>query len=797
MTNFIDDLRSGVRQIVKHRGFSTIVIVTLALGIGATTTFFSILNALVLRPLPYVDPDRLVSVNASDPARGRTARLSYQAFTALTSKGAGLQGAVAYASRDYNAAGSGFAERSHATEVSGDLFLLLGAPVGVGRAFVAEDFRPGRPVAVIGHGFWQRHYGADPAALGSTLVLDGAPYEVIGVAPERFGFPHDTDLWLPFDSRPGHLDARGVDVVARLHDSLTLQQVKAALTATDVEAASGTDSGGTAWRAQGVSLRESMRLSKQRNMVAVVLTATGLVLLIACANLAGLLTAHLSGRRQEIAVRAALGARRSRIAVLLLTESVLLALAGGALGTVMAQWGIDLFAATLGRPEGAGWLDFSIDGRVLLFVLNASLVTALLFGLGPAIVATRVDLRAVLQEDVRATGTAVRARRLRRVLVTAQIAASLGLIAAASSIVASSIGLGRVDAGFDRNQIVVLHTTLSGAGYEAASPRVAFVRSALDRLAAIPGVSAATATSHVPLADRDLPYAGVRLEGFDPDSSRAFASLRFAASSYLRAMRIPVRRGRPFSEQEAMDLRAPVVLINESMARRYWPGVDPLGRRLQLSGFTGPDAWFTVVGVVADVAQRNPGDAPGNQIYLPLAHAREISFVLRAADTRAIVPATRRAIAEIDAQLPVTARTMDDVYAWYVQDRRGQGLVLGSLGVVALLLASLGVFGVVALMVAEQRREIAIRMALGSSSGSVGRLVLGGGLRLALLGIGAGLPLAIGMTTMLSSIFFGVRPFDLRVFAGAAAVLIVTAVFASWWPARRAMTMDPMAVLRS
>ncbi len=546
-------------------------------------------------------------------------------------------------------------------------------------------------------------------------------------------------------------------------------------------------------------LRDSMVSSKHRTMLTALLTATFLVLLIACANLAGLLAAHLDSRRHEIAVRVALGARRTRIVSLLLIESVVLAIAGGAFGTLIAQWGIALFNTTLGKPEGAGWLNFAIDGRVLLFAFGVSLVTAVLFGLGPAVGATGVDLRGVLQEDTRAVGIAPRGRRMRAALVATQIAASLGLIAAAWSIVNSAKAFNAVSPGFDHDRLVVLRLTLAGSLYDSLASRMAFVDRALERLAVIPGVSAVTAASALPLADRDVPFSQVVFDGGEPDTARVFASLRCVAGSYLRTAGIPLRLGRSFSDTESADPRTALALVNDTMARRYWPGLNPVGRRLRLADSPTPDLWLTVTGVVGDVSQRNPGDEAQNQIYLPLASAcdRSISFVVRAVhDDRAIVAPARQAIAALDKNLPVNARTMRGVYAWFEHDREGQGLVLGALGTVALLLAALGVYAAMSLLVSQQRQEFAIRIALGCSPLAIQRLVLGRGLRVASTGVVGGLILAGLLTTILSRIFYGVRPLDLVTVLGGAVVLTVTTLVASSWPARRAMHVDPMVTLR-
>jgi len=793
MSTLFFDVRSALRQVARYRAFSTLVILTLALGIGATTTFFSLLNSLIFRPLPFSDPDRLVAVRGLvdrgdvPPSYESVARLPRSPFAAV----------VGYTSRDVNATAADGAERALSTRVSGDLFSLLGASFGIGRPFLTRDLSATTPTAVISYSFWTRHYAADPAVVGRTIALDRIPHEIVGVAPDGFGFPDDTDIWTPLEFEPGRRPAP-IDVVARLADGVSVAQASAMLAG--LSAADPTRNSPGAHRSPDViRLHDSMVSSKHRTMLSALLTATILVLLIACANLAGLLTAHLDSRRHEIAMRVALGARRARIIRLLLIESVVLAIVGGGFGMLIAQWGIDLFAATLGKPQGAGWLNFAIDGRVLVFAFAASLTTALLFGLGPAMGAAGVDLRGVLQDDGRAVGVSRRGRRLRGVLVAAQITVSLGLISGAWSIVSSAKGFSAVNPGFDRDRLVVLRLNLDGHAYESVASRTTFVDRAVERLTLIGGVSGVSATTAVPLADRDVPFSRIVLEDAEPASARVSASLRYVLGSYPRIAGIPMRLGRSFSDSEAADPRAALVLVNDTMVRRYWPGVNPIGKRLRLIDSPNPETWLTVTGVVGGVSQRNPGDDPENQIYLPLAAARDrdISFVARAVhDDRAIIAPARQAISALDKDLPVVARTMRDVYAFFENDRGGQGLVLGALGIVALLLAALGVFAIMSLLVSQQSQEFAIRLALGCSAEAVERLVLARGLRVASIGVVGGLILGSVLTMMLSRVFYGVRAFDLTTILGGATLLILTALVASWWPARRAMNVDPMVTLR-
>jgi putative ABC transport system permease protein len=388
---------------------------------------------------------------------------------------------------------------------------------------------------------------------------------------------------------------------------------------------------------------------------------------------------------------------------------------------------------------------------------------------------------------------------MRGVLVAAQITVSLGLISAAWSIVSSARSFDAVSPGFETNQLVVLRLNLEGNAYDSAASRIAFVGRAVERLAVIPGVRGVTATSALPLADRNVPFSSVVLEGQEANAAHIAASLRYVLGSYPRIAGIPMRLGRSFSDSESTDPKTSLVLINDRMARRYWTDVNPIGKRLRLADSIDPDTWLTVAGVVGGVSQRNPGDDPENQIYLPLAAARDrdVSFVVRSAgDDRALIAPAREALSAMDKGLPVTARTMRDVYAWFQRDREGQGLVLGALGTVALLLAALGVYAVMSLLVSQQSQEFAVRLALGCTAAALHRLVLTRGLRVAFSGIVGGLLLGSLLTMLLSRIFYGVRAFDLTTVIGGAALLIATALIASWWPARRAMQVDPMVTLR-
>jgi putative ABC transport system permease protein len=787
MDNLLRDIRFAARQLAATPGFTAIVLLTLALGTGATTTCFSLLSAFALRPLPFADPDRLVSILVMERSAGGPSAPTFETFRAVSQTAGLMSGSVAYAARSVTVSGSVAAEQIPAAEISGDVFALLGVPLQRGRSFT-----PRERLAVISDSLWARRFGSDAAIVGMPLMIDGEIFTIGGVAAPRFSFPRGADVWLP----PAQWTSeRRVDVVARLQPGVSVQETDAALRTFAVAAPSQ-----ERWTTTAVPLRETMVAAKHRNATLALLVASGLVLAIACANLAGLFLARVGARKHEIAVRSAIGASRWRLVRQLLTESLMLSLAGGALGALAAQWGVDLFVAALGAPREAEWLQFAVDLRVLAFALAASIGAALVFGVVPAIRGSRVDIRNVLQEDDRTGNSGLSTRRMRAALVGLQLALSLGLVAGAAAVVRSSMSLDAIEPGFNRDGVLAIRAALAGTAFDAPARRMAFVDSASERLLALPGVMSVTAVSHVPVGDRDVPFSRFRVEGSDAGAEGgqpAAASLRFADGGYVAAMGIPIRLGREFTSAEGRDVRGRLILISDSMARRYWPGGNALGSRIRLASAPDPADWYTIIGVVGNVAQRQLPAAPENQVYLPLAIARNVTLVVRAiSDPAALAAAARETVRGVDDTVALSTRTMTDMYGWYTADRRNQGIVLAVLGLVALLVAALGIYGVIALMVTEGQREIAIRKALGGSNAAVRRLVLGRGLRLSSIGLGAGVALAAAMTTFLSSIFYGVRAIDPALLGATAALLFLVALAASWWPARSAMRVDPMTILK-
>jgi predicted permease len=781
MTTLLQELRVGIRSVARRPGFALVVIVTLALGIGAVTTCFAILNAVAFRPLPFADPDRLFALRTVDRHAGGESPLTVAAVAALQQTRGPFAGIAGYATRTATVAGAGAARQVQVAQLTGDLFSLLGTPVQSGRPLAAAD--AGSRVAVISDQLWADAWGSRPDAVGATFLLDGETYVVAGVAARGFSFPHNARVWVPFETNAG---PRPVDIVVRLAPAVPAAQANAAVAA----AVAGTS-------AVAVPLRREMIGAKQGDMALTVLAASMLVLVLACINLAGLLAAHIGARKYEMALRSAIGAGRLRLVRQLMIESVVLAVTGGVAGLILAQWGVDLFAATVGTPDGAEWIAFAIDARVVSFAVVASLATAALFGLAPAFAGSRVDLRGVLQADASVVTAAPGPRRARSVLVAAQLSLSLALVAGAAAIVTSAMGFGAIDPGFDRNGILAVRIAFTGPAYARPESRFAFVDAATSRLRALPGVRSVVAASHLPLIDRDVPYASFMAEGAPPAEPAPSGSLRFVDAGYVAAMRIPLRKGRAFTPAEARASGDRAIVINDRMARRYWPDRDPIGTRLRVTGGADSDGWYTIVGVVGEVSQRQLPAAPENQMYLPLAPATEISLMVRtSADPALIAAQARETVGDVDRSLAISTMTMAAAYEWYASDRRAQGLVVGTLGAIAMLLAGLGLFGVMSIMVNARGREIAIRMALGSTSGAVLRLVLARGAAVTSAGIGAGLVLAIALTALLSSVFRGVRAFDPAVLVASATVLAGVALLSSWLPARRAMRVDPMVTLK-
>jgi putative ABC transport system permease protein len=800
MDTIWQDLRYGIRTLIKRPGFTAVAVITLALGIGVNTMIFSVVNAVLLSPLPFPDSARLVRIGESHA--NYKGNLTYANFLDLGDGTRSLENIAAARFWSDNLTDGGEPEQVSSMQVSANFFPALGIPPQLGRTFLPEEDQPGRDnVAVISNALWQRRFGGDPNLIGKAIKVGTIERTVIGVMPPGFQsnilFSGEYDLWVPLvpggllrDNRRSHLLA----VIARLKSRATIAQAEAelgALAAGIEQQHPGVDDpelGVTV-----VGLRERL-VAPVRPALFVLLCAVGCVLLIACANVANLLLARSAAREKEMAIRLALGASRWRIARQLLTESALLGLAGGGAGLLLAVWGIDSITALApGNLPRIG--EVRIDGWVLGFTLITSLLTGILFGLAPALQLPRLSIHEVVKDGGRGS-TGTRRRWLRQVLVVSEVAIALVLLIGAGLLINSFLRLQRVDRGFDARNLLTLNLTLSR--FSTSEQQVAFLRQVLDRAALVPGVTAVGLTSTLPL--RGGPGTDFVIEGRPPLAlgDEPSADIRIVDPNYFRAMRIPLRAGRPFAETDSTD--APkVMVINENMARRFWPNEDPIGKRVTMKDW-GPPLTGEIIGIAVDVKADSLDSETRPMIYWAYPQFPTIfnSFVVRTeGDPLSLIGAIKSQIWSVDPSQPVASvATMEQVVANSVAAHRFNMLLIGIFAAVALALAGVGIYGVISYTVSQRTHEIGIRLALGAQGSNVLRLVVGQGMVLALAGVGLGLAAAAGLTRLMSSLLFGVSPTDAPTFAVVAVLLTAVALFACAVPALRATKVDPMVALR-
>jgi predicted permease len=812
----LQDLRFGSRRLLKSPGFTLIAVASLALGIGANTAIFSLVNTVLLRPLPVAKPERLVSVSVLGKDDSMLA-FSYPTYKDYRDRsGDVLAGLFAERLAPMSLSRAGDNERVWGYLVSGNYFEVLGVAAARGRTFTSDEDRTAlsAPVAVISHACWKRRFGADPSVVGRDVLLNGHPFRVVGVMPEGFAgteIIYTPEVWVPMTMQawiePGNewLERRGTQnifAVGRLKDGVTAEQAQASLNL--LAAQVGREYPDTNEGQKIILVPPGFIVPQLRGAVvgfAAVLTGTlGLVLLIACTNLANLLLARASARRKEIALCVALGASRWRVMRQLLTESLLLALAGGATGLLLAVWILGAVAAYRPPLDIPVWIEAGVDWRVLLFALGASLLTTLLFGLAPALQATRTDLVPALK-DVASQAGRTRSR-LRSALVVAQVTLSLVLLVAAGLTLRALARLQTTSPGFEVEHGLVASYDLGLQGYDEARGRD-FQRRLLERVRALPGVRAASLTDLFPLS---LNYTSndVYIEG-RPGGRGANVPISMVASvehGYFDAMGISVVAGRPFDERD--DERSPrVVVVNETFARRFFPGADPareaVGKRMSFSGDNGP--WAEIVGVAKDGKYWTIGEAPQMFVYSPSAQSYTSTGTLvvrtTGGDPRALVPALNAEVRAIDQALPLfDVKTIEEHMGVSLFPARVAAALLGGFGLLALLLAAMGVYGVVSYAAAQRTREIGIRMALGARGRDVLRLVAGRGMLLVGLGVCLGLAGALALTRFMEGLLYGVSATDPLTFALVAALLLGVALVACLVPARRATKVDPMVALR-
>jgi putative ABC transport system permease protein len=794
------DLRYALRQLFRAPGFTAIAVLTLALGIGANTAIFSVVHAVLLRPLPYAEPSRLVSVAERRP-NGAANVVSYPNFVDWRKDGS-LEALALSRTLSLNVGGGEGPERIPGALVTADFFRVLGVAPAAGRYFLDGEDTPGRDrVAIIGHGLWQRRFGGAPSAIGRSLTVDGRALTIVGIAAPGFRYPEATEIWTPVSQdEPALLEARGLhayQVIGRLGPGQTLEQVSARLQSLAGRLASEYPASNRGWGVVLEPLHQSL-VRGLRPTLLLLMGAVGFVLLIASANVAGMMLARGAARRRELAIRAALGAGRGQLVRQLLTEIVLLTLLGGVLGVVLAAWGVDALLS-LG-PEALRPTDTAVlNGVVLAFTFGVCALTSLGFGLLPAVQITRRSGQSVLQESGRTTGGVDR-QRTRRLLVAGEIALALLLLVGAGLLVQSFHRLLAVDPGFRTAGVVSARLSLPRTGSD--STRITgFYGDLVERARALPGVTAAAAVSYLPLRREGARYSfSVEGQPITNPQARPSSSFMVVTPGYFGTLDIPLLQGRDFGERDRWSAPA-VVLVNRTLARRFWPGQSAVGKRLTFDDEPDePGDWLRVVGVVGDVRQLSLVDEVTPQIYAPLSQVplEEMALVVRTVLEPASVAATIRSlVASIDPEVPVSEiQALVQVRDESISTDRFRTLVIGCFGLLALALAVIGVYGVISYGVVQRTREIGIRVALGARRAQVLRLVVGEGMLTVGGGIAAGLVAAAALSRLLVSLLYEVRPGDPATFLAIALLIACVALAACSLPARRALRVDPAATLR-
>ena len=804
MDHFKQDVLYAVRRLIKAPGFTVTAVLTLALGIGANSAIFSVVNGVLLKPLPYPEADRLVGMYHT--TEGERAVMSGPNFTDVVRGATTLENAAAVNTSRMILTGEGEPVRLPVAVVSASLFNVLRVRPEAGRTFNADENTPGRTnVVVLSHGLWSQRFGSDPSVIGRNITLDGVKREVIGVMPKGFSYPADRDAWVPLEYNQNFVSQQRrawyLSVVARLKPGVTPEQSAAEVETLGRNLARQYPDSNSEIGMTTNPLLESM-VGDIRPAVLLLLGAVGFVLLIACTNVANLLLARAAARGSEMAVRTALGAGRGRLVRQLLTESVMLSMVGAALGLLFAVWGVELLTRL--EPEGIPRLEnVAVDGAVIAFTIVVAIVTGVLFGLVPAFSATR-GLNATLKEGGRGAVTSRGGARVRGMLVVAELALAVMLLAGAGLLMRSFVKLQAVDPGFKPEQALTFDLTLPDVRYVEDEQRVAFYDQLLPKLRALPGVRSASAVLGLPLSGLDL-IISFAVEGRPPvpPSQQPAMQVRVATPDYFGSVGIPIKRGRGFTEDDRAE-STKVVVITEAAARQYFPNEDPIGKTIRLGWGRGagrPRAGGEVVGIVGDVKDAGLNEPEPPQIYLPY-RQWPITFMTVVMKTSvppaSLVDAARAQVLSVDPNLPLSqVDTLEGIVARSISQQRFYMALLAVFAAVALILAAIGIFGVLSYAVSQRTREIGIRMALGAQ----GRWVITLVVRQAMLLVGAGVLIGTGLSLFLSrtmkTMLFSITPTDPATFATVAAVLAAVALFASYLPARRATRVDPIVALRA
>jgi putative ABC transport system permease protein len=806
METFLHDVRYGFRSLARAPGFTAAVVLILALGIGANTAIFSVVNAVLLRPLDYPDPDRLriiflnwaefgddpFPLSGADFLRMREQSRSFERIAAYRHATGGMQ-----------LAGGETPERVAGVRVTVGFFSALQVKPILGRTFRDGEDRPGaEPLVVISHRLWQRYLGSDPQAVGRAIRLDGQDYTVVGVLPPEFRFmqARAVDAWPVLAM--GEPERRGpfrLLAIARLQKGVTPQQAHAELQSIAGRINQQYPASSTDWSFETMPLKEWL-VEDARPTILVLLGAVGFVLLIGSANVANLLLVRATAREKEIAIRTALGAGRARLIRQSLTESLLLGAIGGVFGLVLALWGVDLLV-DLSGAEIPRLHEVRVDGRVLAFTVLISLGCGLLFGMAPGLRRLRGGLGNVLKDGGVHSGEGSGRKRMRAILVVTEVALALVLLAGAGLLMRSFLQLAQVSPGFAPEGILTARVTLPSALYPENENRASFFERLLRRVESLPGVQAAAVAASLPPARLSLTN-NFTVEGRLPDTGESSPSVGqvLVSPGYFRALGVNLHKGRHFTGGDTAEA-PPVVIISETLAQRHFPGQDPIGKRVQFGNYSPADPWSTIVGVVEDVKYTGLDVASGSTAYTPCSQTiwwSSMYLVVRSSsDPLALAAPVRGELRELDRDLALAEfRTMRDLMDESIADRRLLTSLLGSFASVALLLAAVGIYGVTSYSVAQRTHEMGIRMALGARPRDVLRLVVGQGMRLAVTGLVIGVAGALALSRLLSGFLYGIGATDPVTFAGISALLAGAAFLACYLPARRAARLDPLAVLR-
>ena len=809
MNTLFKDIRYGVRSLLKHPGFTAIVVVTLAVGIGASSAIFSIVNTVLLRPLPYRQAERIVAIQELT-ADGKRVQVTPANFLDWRAQNTVFEQLAGILTRPANLALADQAERIDLAMTSANFFSVFGTEPERGRLFIPADEQAGHaPVVVISHGLWQRRFGTDASLVGKPITLDGVSYTVVGIAPAGFQYPDKTDVWVPpfrlapaMNERMDPTQVRGFGMLAAV--ALLKPNVSLAQAASEMETITARlrqqypDTNNRRFN-RVVSLHTHV-VGETGSMLLLLFGAVTFVLLIACANIANLLLASAATRQKEMAIRTALGASRLRVMQQLLTESLMLAIAGGAIGLLLAIWGVALITKLL--PQDFPRLgEINLDWRVVGFTLAASVTTGILFGLAPALQISRTDVQESLKESGRGSSSSRRHNRLRNLLIVGEVALSVVLLVGAGLLFRSFLQLQSVNTGFTSQQVLTVQLSPAGSKYRRDADYISFYSQTMQRISAIPGVESVGAINTLPL-DKG-PTAGFRIEGRPPLTIDKWpgGNYRTVSADYFRAMNIPVVQGRAFNERDT-ETAPLVMIINQALAGRDFPNENPVGKRINLGNTDpkGQPVWWEIVGVAADVRSLELREEASPEFYLSALQdtfTNMFVVVRTSVEPTSVAASVRRAAAEVDKSAAVSdVKTMDHIVNDAVTQPRFNLFLLGLFSGIALLLSAAGIYGVTAYSVTQRTHEFGIRMALGAQVNDVLRMIVKQGMVLISIGIAVGLLASFALTRLLRTLLFGVTVTDPLTFVAITLLLTLVALLACYIPARRATKVDPLVALR-